>query len=204
MNNVLALAHKELRSYFASPIGYVITGLFAVLFGWIFYAYLSYFVRSSEQMMMGGGAPNVNQQMISSLPNDVTEGIHTLAPSPAEGTSAFDRVKRIVGTDNPDPYTCQIYDQINLVLMAMAAGNDATGQGIHDNIRKVSQGGGDRAPQQQPNRPPQEKVMPAKSEKIANRNDKVSVQYTDGKVIRDVKYKKVEDDILNNRCVIID
>jgi ABC-2 type transport system permease protein len=67
MNNVLALAHKELRSYFASPIGYVITGLFAVLFGWIFYAYLSYFVRSSEQMMMGGGAPNVNQQMISGL-----------------------------------------------------------------------------------------------------------------------------------------
>lgn len=64
--------------------------------------------------------------------------------------------------------------------------------------------GGERAPQQQPGRPPQEKVMPAKSEKIANRNDKVNVQYTDGKVLRDVKYKKVEDDILNNRCVIID
>jgi len=65
--------------------------------------------------------------------------------------------------------------------------------------------GGERAQQQpQPNRPPQEKVMPAKSEKVAGRNDKVSVQYTDGKVLRDVKYKKVEDDILNNRCIIID
>jgi preprotein translocase subunit SecA len=67
--------------------------------------------------------------------------------------------------------------------------------------------GGERAqqPQQaQPNRPPQEKVMPVKSEKLAGRNDKVSVQYTDGKVLRDVKYKKVEDDILNNRCIIID
>jgi preprotein translocase subunit SecA len=64
-------------------------------------------------------------------------------------------------------------------------------------------GGG--APQQpQPNRPPQEKVMPVKSEKIANRNDKVSVQYPDGRVVRDVKYKKVEDDIMNNRCIIID
>lgn len=67
---------------------------------------------------------------------------------------------------------------------------------------------GDRTPQQQPqpqqNRPPQEKVMPVKSEKVANRNDKVSVQYTDGKVLRDVKYKKVEDDILNNRCIIIE
>ena len=67
MTNVLAIAQKELRSYFASPIGYIITGLFAVLFGWIFYAYLSFFVRSSEQMTMGGGVPNVNQQMISGL-----------------------------------------------------------------------------------------------------------------------------------------
>jgi preprotein translocase subunit SecA len=58
--------------------------------------------------------------------------------------------------------------------------------------------------QAQPNRPPQEKVMPVKSEKVANRNDKVSVQYPDGRVLRDVKYKKVEDDIINNRCVIID
>lgn len=64
MANVLALAQKELRSYFASPIGYVIVGLFALLFGYFFYAYLSFFVRSSEQMMMGGGAVNVNQQMI--------------------------------------------------------------------------------------------------------------------------------------------
>ncbi|HEX6890191.1 MAG TPA: preprotein translocase subunit SecA, partial [Chryseolinea sp.] len=64
--------------------------------------------------------------------------------------------------------------------------------------------GGERAQQPQPNRPPQEKVMPVKSEKLAGRNDKVSVQYTDGKVLRDVKYKKVEDDILNNRCIIID
>lgn len=64
MANVLALAHKELRSYFASPIGYVIVGLFALLFGYFFYAYLGFFVRSSEQMMTGGQTPNVNQQMI--------------------------------------------------------------------------------------------------------------------------------------------
>ncbi len=59
---------------------------------------------------------------------------------------------------------------------------------------------------QQQTQPPacRRKVMPVKSDKLANRNDKVSVQYTDGRVLRDVKYKKVEDDILNNRCIIID
>ena len=67
MSNVFAIAQKELRSYFASPVGYVITGLFALLFGWFFYNYLNYFVRASEQMMMGGGTPNVNQHMISGL-----------------------------------------------------------------------------------------------------------------------------------------
>ena len=66
----------------------------------------------------------------------------------------------------------------------------------------LSGGGGGGQPQ--PDRPPQEKVMPVKSEKIAGRNDKVSVQYPDGRVLRDVKYKKVEDDIRNNRCIIIE
>ena len=50
----------------------------------------------------------------------------------------------------------------------------------------------------------QEKVMPVKSDKFAGRNDKVNVQYTDGRVLRDVKYKKVEEDVINNKCIIID
>jgi preprotein translocase subunit SecA len=66
----------------------------------------------------------------------------------------------------------------------------------------LSGGGGGGQPQ--PDRPPQEKVMPVKSQKLAGRNDKVNVQYPDGRVLRDVKYKKVEDDILNNRCILID
>jgi len=65
VRNILAIAGKELRSYFASPIAYVIIGLFALLFGWFFYVYLHVFVEQSQRMaMMGGGNVNVNEQMI--------------------------------------------------------------------------------------------------------------------------------------------
>lgn len=69
-----------------------------------------------------------------------------------------------------------------------------------DESRSLLQGGGQ---DEQPN-PTQEKVMPVKSEKIANRNDKISVQYPDGRLLKDVKYKKVEDDIKNGRCIVIE
>ncbi len=71
-----------------------------------------------------------------------------------------------------------------------------------DESRSLLSGSNDQA--HPTGRPPQEKVMPVKSQKVANRNDKVSVQYPDGRILRDVKYKKVEDDILNNRCILID
>ena len=64
LRNILAIAGKELRSYFASPIAYVIIGLFALLFSRFFYAYLMVFVQRSSGMMGGGGANNINQEMI--------------------------------------------------------------------------------------------------------------------------------------------
>jgi ABC-2 type transport system permease protein len=64
VRNILAIAGKELRSYFASPIAYVIIGLFALLFGWFFYAFLQFFVEESQRAMMGGGPVNVNDRLI--------------------------------------------------------------------------------------------------------------------------------------------
>ncbi|NVO83410.1 preprotein translocase subunit SecA [Hymenobacter terrestris] len=49
-----------------------------------------------------------------------------------------------------------------------------------------------------------EKQQPARSQKVANRNEKVSVQYMDGRIVRDVKFKQVEEDLLNDRAVLID
>jgi len=63
---------------------------------------------------------------------------------------------------------------------------------------------GPRAHAETRGRPPVEKMAPTKSQKVAGRNDRVNVQYVDGKVLKDVKYKKVEEDINSNKCVIID
>ena len=54
------------------------------------------------------------------------------------------------------------------------------------------------------NRPPVEKPAPIKSDKIYGRNDRVSVQYTDGTVKKGVKFKMVESDLSENRCIVID
>ena len=70
-----------------------------------------------------------------------------------------------------------------------------------DESRSLLQGGGNEPAQQNE---VEQKVMPVKSEKVAGRNDKVTVQYPDGRVLKDVKYKKVEDDIKNGRCIVIE
>ncbi len=54
------------------------------------------------------------------------------------------------------------------------------------------------------NRPPAEKTLPMKSTKVAGRNERVTVQYVDGNVKTDVKFKTVEDDIKNNKCVLLE
>src|SRR5712671_6429302 len=90
-----------------------------------------------------GFAYSINQKLIDQIGQpEVVEGVYTFAPSPTEGSTAYERVKAAVGSANPDPYTCQVYDHTNMVLMSMAFAKAATGEAIKDNIRKVTQGGG--------------------------------------------------------------
>ncbi|MFN8357346.1 MAG: preprotein translocase subunit SecA [Spirosomataceae bacterium] len=48
-----------------------------------------------------------------------------------------------------------------------------------------------------------EKAAPVKVIKIADRNQRVTVQYRDGRIEKDVKYKKVEEDVIKGNCVVI-
>jgi ABC-2 type transport system permease protein len=74
MRNVVAIALKELRAYFASPIGWVLIGFFALLYGYFFYALLAFFERQSMQMgmQMGPQSMNINQMLIAPLLMNVT------------------------------------------------------------------------------------------------------------------------------------
>ncbi len=70
MRNVMTIAHKELKGYFASPVAYVVIGFSAILFGWFFINLLFYFDRTSMQAGAGFGGPqsvNVNEMLISPL-----------------------------------------------------------------------------------------------------------------------------------------
>ena len=84
MGNIIAIAQKELKSYFSSPIAYIVIGLWALLYGYFFVAILSFFVRQSMQMnqfgMQGPQSMNVNQQLIRPLLQNVTILILFLMP----------------------------------------------------------------------------------------------------------------------------
>lgn len=69
MNNILIICRKELKSYFASPIAYLLMAFFALIFGFGFYTATRDFVRFSFQsQMMGRNMPmNVNEQVIRPL-----------------------------------------------------------------------------------------------------------------------------------------
>ncbi len=120
----------------------------------------------------------------------------------------FELFKRLVGKVNEDTISFLMKADIPVQKADQVEEARNLRRARYSEQKEESQsllsGSGGRPQAGQTGRPPQEKVMPVKSEKVANRNDKVNVQYTDGRIVKDVKYKKVEDDIHNNRCIVID
>lgn len=71
MRNILAVAGKELRSYFHSPIAYLVIAVYTALLGFFFYSFVATYVLQSFRMMamggMGGPTLNLNEMVIRPL-----------------------------------------------------------------------------------------------------------------------------------------
>jgi ABC-2 type transport system permease protein len=74
MRNVWIICRKELRSYFVSPIAYLLLAMFAIVFGFFFWNAVGYFVYAGmEAQMRGGMFPmSVNEQVIRPLISNVS------------------------------------------------------------------------------------------------------------------------------------
>ena len=73
MRNVWIICRKELRSYFTSPIAYLLLTMFAFIFGWFFWNVLGYFVSMGMAAMQRGQMfpMNVNEEVIRPLLSNV-------------------------------------------------------------------------------------------------------------------------------------
>src|ERR1019366_3820915 len=69
MKNVWMIYRKELRSYFVSPIAYLLLVMFTVIFGFFFWNVLGTVVYySMESQMAGEPFPmNINEQIVRPL-----------------------------------------------------------------------------------------------------------------------------------------
>jgi ABC-2 type transport system permease protein len=74
MRNVWIICCKELRSYFVSPVAYLLLAMFAVIFGFFFWNILGFFLREGmESMMRGQMFPmNLNERVIRPLLSNIS------------------------------------------------------------------------------------------------------------------------------------
>src|SRR5438874_7014969 len=74
VRNALIICRKELRSYFVSPVAYILLIMFGLIFGFFFWNALGYFVIEGMEMQMRGSnfGMNVNEQVIRPLLQNVS------------------------------------------------------------------------------------------------------------------------------------
>jgi len=74
VTNIWIILRKELRSYFVSPVSYLLLTMFGLIFGFFFWNAVGYFnLMGLESQMRGGGMPmNINEQVIRPLLSNVS------------------------------------------------------------------------------------------------------------------------------------
>jgi ABC-2 type transport system permease protein len=99
MKNIWAIARKELKSYFSSPIAYAVIAVFLLLVGFFFYSLIWWFNSQSMQMAQNPyyyQQININQMVYSPLFHNIS--IILLLVLPILTMRLFSEEKKI-GTD---------------------------------------------------------------------------------------------------------
>ncbi len=94
--------------------------------------------RNSYSGTICGFGTAITSEFIAAAGKDVANGVYTVFPSVAENSPAYKNLQKLTGlTTALDTNRCQSYDQINLAILAVAAGKSATGESIQKTIRST-------------------------------------------------------------------
>ncbi|MDB5510698.1 MAG: amino acid transporter substrate-binding protein [Enterovirga sp.] len=94
--------------------------------------------RNSYSGTVCGFGTAITSEFIAAAGKDVAAGVFTVFPSVAENSPAYKSLQKLVGSsDLLDTNRCQAYDQINLAILAVAAGKQASGESIQKTIRST-------------------------------------------------------------------
>ena len=94
--------------------------------------------RNSYAGTICGFGTAITPEFIAASGKDVAEGVYTVFPSVAEGSPAYKNLQKLTGISGAlDTNRCQSYDQINLAILAVAAGKNASGESIQKTIRST-------------------------------------------------------------------
>ncbi len=82
MNPTLLIARKDLRSYFTSPIAYIIVAIFLFIVGWMFGNLFSFYQQSASQFaaLNFGNKPSFNENVLRPLFGNVNVILLFIAP----------------------------------------------------------------------------------------------------------------------------
>ncbi|MBI3556521.1 MAG: hypothetical protein HY074_09685, partial [Deltaproteobacteria bacterium] len=84
MKNALTIAKKDFRGYFASPVAYVVIGMFLFITGWMFSSILENFLKGVadyERFQGGmGKGPNLNEHFLRPLYGNMNVVLLLLVP----------------------------------------------------------------------------------------------------------------------------
>ena len=123
--------------------------------------------------------------------------------------SAFDLFKQLLGTINKDIVQFLLRGEIAVdnekeVQEAREPRTINRGSEVKQDSGSVLSGDAQRAAAQNANQEEAEPIQPLQSEKLYGRNDRVTVQYEDGSVKEEVKFKSVEHDVKTGRAVVLE